>query len=104
MRRRLNIIGPTVARLRFERDWTQDTMIARMQCVGAIITRDVLANIELGRSRVTDKHLKAFQEVFEVQVVRLFPASVQELDAKLAAREKAWPAGRRTSTQTQAKK
>ncbi len=84
---RLNIIGQAVARLRFERGWTQEILAARLQCEGANISRDMLANIESGRSQITDRHIEAFQKVFKVRVVMLFPNSVQELDAKLAARE-----------------
>ena len=85
--RRLNIIGRAVARLRFERGWTQEILAARLQCAGANISRDMLANLESGRSQITDEHIQAFQKVFEVCIVKLFPDPVQELDAKLAARE-----------------
>lgn len=85
--RRLNIIGRTVARLRFERGWTQEILAARLQCEGANISRDMLANIESGRSQITDRHIEGFQKVFQVRIVTLFPNPVQELDAKLAARE-----------------
>jgi transcriptional regulator with XRE-family HTH domain len=85
--RRLNVIGRAVVRLRFARGWTQDLLAARLQCQGADISRQMLANIEIGRTQVTDKHIIAFQKVFGVRVVRLFPPPVQELDDKLAARE-----------------
>ena len=87
--RRLNIIGRAVARLRFERGWTQEILAARLQCEGANISRDMLANIESGRSQITDRHIEAFQKVFKVRIVMLFPNPVQELDAKLTAREEA---------------
>jgi len=86
---RLNIIGRAVARLRFERGWTQDILAARLQCQGADVSRQMLANIESGRTQITDQHIEAFQKVFQVRIVMLFPNSVQELDAKLAARGEA---------------
>src|SRR5260221_10753142 len=84
---RLNIIGRAVARLRFERGWTQDLLAARLQCQGADVSRQMLANIESGRTQVTDVHIVAFQKVFGVRVARLFPETVQELDGKLTERE-----------------
>jgi transcriptional regulator with XRE-family HTH domain len=83
----LNIIGPMVIKLRFERRWSQEVLAARLQCQEADISRDVLANIESGRTQVTDKHIRALQKAFGVQVVRLFPKLVQELDEKFAKRE-----------------
>jgi transcriptional regulator with XRE-family HTH domain len=81
---RLNIIGQTVARLRFERGWTQDLLAARLQCQGADVSRQMLANIESGRTQVTDEHILAFQKVFKVRIVTLFPKSAQELDERLS--------------------
>ncbi|HXI72226.1 MAG TPA: helix-turn-helix transcriptional regulator [Verrucomicrobiae bacterium] len=82
----LNIIGPVVIKLRFERGWSQEILAARLQCQAEDISRDVLANIETGRTQVTDKHIQALQKVFGVQIARLFPPTVQELDEKLAGR------------------
>jgi len=42
----LNIIGPVVIKLRFERGWSQEILAARLQCQEDDISRDVLANIE----------------------------------------------------------
>ena len=86
--RRLNIVGRAVARLRFERGWTQELLAARMQCQGANVNRQTLANIEVGRTQVTDEHIIAFQKVFGICLVRLFPEAVQEFDVKLADRER----------------
>ena len=89
--RHLNIIGPVVIKLRFERRWSQEVLAARLQCQEVDISRDVLANIESGRTQVTDKHIIALQRAFQVQVIRLFPQSVQELDEQFAKREKDRP-------------
>ena len=82
----LNIIGRIVIKLRFERGWSQETLAARLQCQRDDISRDVLANIETGRTQVTDKHLEALQRAFEVEIVRFFPKSTQERDAIYASR------------------
>ena len=80
----LNIIGPVVIKLRFERGWSQEVLAARLQCQEDDISRDVLANIESGRTQVTDKHIRALQKAFGVPVVQLFPKLVQELDETFA--------------------
>jgi transcriptional regulator with XRE-family HTH domain len=77
MRRRANIIGPTVIKFRHQRGWTQEVLVSKLQLVGCYITRDVLANIELQRSIVTDLHLRAFAEVFGVPEGDLFPPKRQ---------------------------
>ena len=85
--RRLNIIGPAVTKLRFEREWTQEILAARLQCQGVNVSRDMLANIESGRTQITDEHIMAFQQVFGVRIILFFPKSVQELDEKYATHE-----------------
>ena len=84
--RRRNVIGRMVARLRYERNWSQDILVARLQCEGLDISRDVLANIETGRTEVPDAFIPYFQRALRVQIIRLFPQDVQDLDAKLAVR------------------
>jgi hypothetical protein len=86
--RRLNVVGPTIRKLRFQRDWTQDVLVARMQCRGVEITRDILASIETCRTKATDVHLLGFQRVFQVRIIRLFPQDIQELDEELGKRER----------------
>jgi len=82
----LNIIGPVVIKLRQERRWSQEVLAARLQCQEDDISRDVLANIESGRTQVTDKHIRALHKAFGVPVVQLFPKTVQDLDEKFAQR------------------
>jgi len=85
----LNIIGPAVIKLRSERGWTQEILAARLQCQRMNVSRDMLANIESGRTQITDKHIMAFQKAFGVQIVLLFPKTVQELDEIYASRKAA---------------
>ncbi len=93
--RRLNVIGRMVAKLRFERDWTQDILVARMQCRGVKITRDVLASIEVGRTKATDQHLLGFQRAFDLQIICFFPEEIQKLDAAIGRRNAGKPRRRR---------
>lgn len=67
-----NLIGRAVARLRYQREWTQDQLVAKMQVRGCCITRDVLANVETRRSSVTDKQIEHFAAVFRVRIDELF--------------------------------
>ena len=73
MRRDGNVIGQVVARLRYQRAWSQDDLVARLQVVGCNITRDILANIETRRSIATDRQIVFLAEVFRVPVGDLFP-------------------------------
>jgi transcriptional regulator with XRE-family HTH domain len=82
--RRLNVIGPEVVRLRLARNWTQETLAAKLQCGGTDISRQMLANIESRRTNVTDAHIIAFHQVFNVPIVRLFPNDIQERDARVS--------------------
>ena len=69
----LNLIGPTVVRLRAERNWTQDDLVAHLQIVGdEKVTRSVVANIETRRSTVTDFQVSKFAEAFGVSLPEMF--------------------------------
>ncbi|MBK7998092.1 MAG: hypothetical protein IPK15_05020 [Verrucomicrobia bacterium] len=69
-----NLIGRKIARLRWQRAWTQDVFVAKLQVrfPDLKITRDILANIETLRSVSTDKHAYAFAAVLGVEVNELF--------------------------------
>jgi transcriptional regulator with XRE-family HTH domain len=67
-----NVVGRKVAKLRYQRAWTQDMLVARLQVRGCDITRDILANIETRRSVATDKHVFFLAEVFGVEIAELF--------------------------------
>lgn len=69
-----NVIGPSIAKLRYQRGWRQDELVAKLQLLGCYMTRDILANIETRRSPVTDTQIEFFCAVFEVEVQELFPS------------------------------
>jgi hypothetical protein len=75
VRPRVNIIGPMIARLRYERGWLQDDLVAKLQLRGCYMTRDILANIETCRCPVKDIQLRYFCVVLRVKVQELFPAN-----------------------------
>ena len=73
MRHCVNLIGPTVVRLRVERGWTQDHLVGRLQRCRIHMTRDILASIETGRGPVYDYHIAALATAFGVSLADLFP-------------------------------
>ena len=72
MRHDSNLIGRKVAKLRYMKGWSQDTLVAKLQILQCNITRDVLANIETKRSVATDKHCFFLAKVLLVSIDELF--------------------------------
>lgn len=74
MPKNANVIGRTVARLRYQQGWSQDELVAQLHLLGDInMTRDILANIETLRSPADSKQIEFFAEVFQIQEQALFP-------------------------------
>jgi transcriptional regulator with XRE-family HTH domain len=73
MHRDENVIGQNVAKFRYQRGWTQDELVGKLQLLGCYMTRDILANIETQRSIVTDKQIEFLAEIFGVKEGSLFP-------------------------------
>ena len=67
-----NLVGRKIARLRYQKGWSQDTLVAKLQILQCNITRDILANIELRRSVATDKHCCFLAMAFNVNIDELF--------------------------------
>lgn len=72
MKHDANLIGRKIARLRYEKGWSQNTLVAKLQVLGSNITRDMLANIELRRCVATDKHCGVLAQAFSVDINELF--------------------------------
>ena len=85
---RLNILGSFLAKKRHELGLSQEITAARLQRAGVDVSRQMLANMECGRTQITDKHLVGFQKVFRICIIRLFPVDVQVLDEHFAQRKK----------------
>jgi len=73
MHRDANVIGQNVAKFRYERGWTQDELVGKLQLIGCYMTRDILANIETQRCVVTDKQIEFLSEIFGVKEGCFFP-------------------------------
>ena len=86
--RHLNVIGPVLVKLRAERGWTQEVLATRLQREGVDVSRQMLANMECGRTQMTDRFLIGCQKVFRISLIRLFPLDVQTLDKLYVQREK----------------
>ena len=82
MRRRNVIIGRKVAYLRFQQNWTQEILAARLQCQGVNVSRLMVAKIELGYNKVNEDLIIGLQKVFCIPIIQLFPKEIQDLDEK----------------------
>ena len=69
----VNLIGRNVAKLRYQKGWTQDELVAKMQLLGCDITHAVIANIETRRSSVNDRQIAFLAEALGVEINDLFP-------------------------------
>jgi len=88
-----NVTGRGIAYVRSQQDLSQETLVARLQCDGLDINRQMLANMEIGRKRVEDYMLPYFQRALGVPIVRFFSQAVRDNDAKFAARAAAGSPG-----------
>lgn len=83
--RRQNVTGRGIAYVRSEQNMSQETLASKLQIRGVDISRQMLANIEVGRKEVKDWMLPHFQRVLRVPIVRFFSQEVQADDAEFAA-------------------
>ena len=72
MQHDVNLIGRKIARLRYQKGWTQETLVAKLQILQCNITRDILASIEVRRSVATDKHCCCIAKALGVTIHELF--------------------------------
>jgi len=64
--------------MRYQRGWTQEIFVARMQFRGLLkMTRDILANLECMRSVAHDIHVLYIADALGVSCQDLFPEIVQ---------------------------
>lgn len=71
---RLNIVGPQVRRLRYERSWSQNTLATKLQLLGWDIDRAGVGKIESQLIHVDDHKLLYLARVFQVGLADLFPS------------------------------
>ena len=69
-----NVIGRIVAKLRYQRGWSQSSLVTELHLLGDInMTREKLANIETLRCTVDSKQIEFFAEAFGITEQDLFP-------------------------------
>jgi transcriptional regulator with XRE-family HTH domain len=69
----LNMIGPQVRKLRYARQWSQNTLSTKLQLLGWDIDRVSVAKIESRLVHVDDYELLYFVKVFNINLSDLFP-------------------------------
>jgi transcriptional regulator with XRE-family HTH domain len=69
----LNVVGPQIRKLRFQRDWSQSQLAVKLQLKGWDLSRQGLAKIESKLHKVTDTELLYFSEIFQVPLLDLYP-------------------------------
>ena len=71
-RKRLNLIGPKVRKLRYQRGWTQATLTARCHRIGWDIGESIIAKIEAQFRCVSDQEVLLLAKALGVSVQSLF--------------------------------
>jgi len=69
----LNVVGPQIRRLRYQRGWSQAQLAVRLQLQGWDFDRGGVAKIESGIHQVSDTQLLYFAHVLGVSVKDLLP-------------------------------
>jgi len=72
-KKRLNVSGPQIARLRNQRGWSQPDLATKCQLAGWDVSRDIIARIELQIRWVGDFELATIAEIFGVTMEELMP-------------------------------
>lgn len=70
--KKLNYCGPTVKKLRMEREWSQEQLATKCQLHGWDASRDVIARLELQNRLVTDWEIIALSQALGCKVGELF--------------------------------
>ncbi|MDR0533634.1 MAG: helix-turn-helix domain-containing protein [Verrucomicrobiales bacterium] len=78
MKRALNVIGSTLSRLRYGKDWTQEMLSAKCSVLGVEVTRGTLAKIEAGLRGVNDAELFVLAKALKVEMSELFPPEFKQ--------------------------
>ena len=69
---RRNICGEIVRRERLARRLSQARLAAKMQMTGVTIEQDSISRIESGERLVTDYELRAFANIYNLQIDVIF--------------------------------
>ncbi|MDR1145110.1 MAG: helix-turn-helix domain-containing protein [Verrucomicrobiales bacterium] len=78
MEHQSNVVGDTVRRWRYQKNWTQETLSARCSVRGVEITRGTLAKIEAGIRGVSDAELYVLARALKLDMTELFPPAFKQ--------------------------
>ena len=67
-----NLCGKKIALLRKDLRLTQRALADKLQLIGLDVDKNAIQRIECGKRFVTDIELKAFSEVFNISIDKLF--------------------------------
>ncbi len=73
-----NIVGAQIRKLRYLKDWSQETLAARLGRLGWDISRGTLAKVEAGIRCVSDKELWITARALGVEVDKLFEGKAKK--------------------------
>lgn len=65
-------IGRNIQNIRISKNMTQQDVVAKLQLMGSIMSRNTLAQIETGRRNIKASDLKALQVIFNVDYSEFF--------------------------------
>ena len=68
-----NAVGAQIRKLRNQRNWTQEILVARCNVAGCNISRGTLAKVEAQIRGVSDVELFAIAKAFTVEIEELYP-------------------------------
>lgn len=68
----MNIVGKNVRKIRKNKGWTQDQLVARCNLINWNVSRGTLAKIESNVRRVTDIEVDLLSKALDVEVSQLF--------------------------------
>ena len=84
MEHKRNLVGAQVRRLRYQRGWTQEQLVAKCGTAGWDVSRGTLAKVEAAVRSVSDKELLVMANVLMVTPNDLFPS--QAIKKSVSAR------------------
>jgi transcriptional regulator with XRE-family HTH domain len=73
MKRKNNIVGPKIRKLRYQRDLLQDDLAAKCSLLGWDMSRGTLAKIEAQVRCVNDQEMLVLSKALKVSVNDLYP-------------------------------
>jgi transcriptional regulator with XRE-family HTH domain len=81
-RRKLNVVGATLRRLRLEKGLTQPQLAAKLSILGWDVSAGTVAKVETHLRSVYDAELFVYARALRVPLASLYPAEVKSADLR----------------------